>query len=196
MPPPPRGHRAGFVPRGDWQHARVDDTGAHLHSEHPFLLPAAERVPVRRVRGRLAAPVTLWTAGAGSERVGLTVSSVLVVEPGVLLGVVGEDTDLADALEESAPVVVHVLDWRHRRLADAFAFVAPAPGGPFRLTDWAPTPWGPVLRPAPTWVGCRVRGTRTVGYGLLVEAEVEHTAVEDEPADPLVWQRGEYRHLR
>lgn len=173
----------------------MDTPGAHLHGEHPFLLPPEERVPVRRVRGRLPSPVTLWTTAAGGSRAGLTVSSALVVEPGLVLGVVGPDSDLADLLEESVAAVVHVLDWRHRRLADVFAFVAPAPGGPFRTADWTDTTWGPVLRPAPTWVGVRVRTTREIGYGLLVEADIEHTQVEEDPRDALAWYRGDYRHV-
>lgn len=173
----------------------MDFPGAHLHSEHPFLLPPEQRVPVRRVRGRLPSPVTLWTTGTDSERAGLTVSSTLVVEPGLVLGVLGPDSDLADLLEESETAVVHVLDWRHRRLADVFAYVAPAPGGPFRAAEFTATAWGPVLQPAPTWVGVRVRSRREVGYGLLVEAEVEHTEVEEDPGDALAWHRGEYRHL-
>ena len=172
------------------------ESGAKVHSEHPFLLPPGERAAARRVRGRLPSPVTLWTAAFGNERAGLTVSSLLVVEPGHLLGVIGEDSDLADALDDSDVFAVHVLDWRHRALSDAFAYVAPAPGGPFRLADWTPTAWGPVLSPAPTWLGCRLAGTRTVGYGLLVEAVIEHTTVEEEQDDPLVWHRGDYRHLR
>jgi flavin reductase (DIM6/NTAB) family NADH-FMN oxidoreductase RutF len=173
----------------------VDVPGAQIHGEHPFLLPSEERVPVRRVRGRLPTPVTLWTTAADGDRAGLTVSSTLVVEPGLVLGVVGPDSDLADLLEESATAVVHALDWRHRRLADVFAFVAPAPGGPFRTVDWTDTTWGPVLQPEPTWMGIRVRAAREVGYGLLVEADVEHTHVEEDPPDPLAWYRGDYRHL-
>ena len=42
--------------------------------------PEADRDPVRRFRGRLAAPVTIATAGASDARAGLTVSSLMVSE--------------------------------------------------------------------------------------------------------------------
>ena len=169
-------------------------TGGRVHRDHPFLLPEAEREPLRRARGRLTAGVTLWTAEAAGERAGLTVSSVVVAEPGALAGLVGEDSDLLAAVEESGRFVVHVLDWRHRRLADAFAFVAPAPGGVFAAAEFAPSAWGPVLADATTWLGCRLTGSRPLGWSRLVEAEVEHVALTDEQ-EPLVWQRGRYRHL-
>jgi flavin reductase (DIM6/NTAB) family NADH-FMN oxidoreductase RutF len=186
-------------------------TGSRIHTEHPFAEAEAERAPVRRLRGRLASPVTLWTAASGDERAGLTVSSVLVVEPDAVLGVLADENDLTDLLEESGRFAVAVLDHSHRALADAFAFVAPAPGGPFGGHEWRATEWGPVLASAAVWAGCSVRGTRDVGYGRLVEGAIEHVeiaaggqkaavgggqkAAVDADADPLVWHRGRYRHL-
>src|ERR671932_775332 len=54
----------------------------------PFAVPAERRDPARRLRGRLVAPVTVWTAGHPPGGAGLTVSSVLVAEgqPARLLG--------------------------------------------------------------------------------------------------------------
>ncbi|HUF15041.1 MAG TPA: flavin reductase, partial [Acidimicrobiia bacterium] len=61
-----------------------------IHNEHPFTPGPEERDPVRRLRGRLAAPVTIVTSGAGDHRAGLTVSSLFVVEgnPGVVHAIV------------------------------------------------------------------------------------------------------------
>ena len=49
---------------------------------HPFADPEPD--PVRRLRGRLGGAVTLWTAGDGATRAGLTVTSLMVAggEPG------------------------------------------------------------------------------------------------------------------
>ena len=107
-----------------------------IHSEHPFLPPEEDRSPVRRLRGRVGSPVTLWTAyDRGRHPVGLTVSSALVAhgDPGWELGLVDPDSDLWAAVERAGRLAVSVLRWPHRSLADAFAGVAPAPGGPFRL---------------------------------------------------------------
>ena len=71
-----------------------------IHHEHPFLPAEGDRNPVRRLRGRLAAPVTVLTAGAEPDRAGLTVSSVLVLDgdPGIVLAVVDPLSELHDAV--------------------------------------------------------------------------------------------------
>jgi flavin reductase (DIM6/NTAB) family NADH-FMN oxidoreductase RutF len=176
-----------------------------IHSEHPFADPEPLRDPVRRLRARLGGTVSLWTTGAGAERAGLTVSSVLVApgEPGRVLGLLDPDSELVDALGGTGTAVVQLLQWRHRDIADAFAGVAPAPGGPFRLAEWEQTAWGPLLMGVTAWAGVRVGGrSREVGWSVLVEAEVEHVGLAESPADaddpgpdrlaPLVHRRGRY----
>ena len=49
--------------------------------ENPFVAAVEDRDPGRRLRGRLVAPVTVWTASGADGPVGLTVSSVLMVKP-------------------------------------------------------------------------------------------------------------------
>lgn len=149
---------------------------------------------MRRLRGRLAAPVTVWTSAAKGERAGLTVSSVLVAdgEPGYAVGVLDPLSDLWDALSGSGAAVVNVLGWPHRQLADAFGYVAPAPGGPFRLAGWTDTEWGPALVGAAAWAGCRLEGTGTpIGWGIEVRLRIEHTDIDEDPP-PLVHRRGRY----
>ena len=167
-----------------------------IHADHPFADPEPERDPVRRFRGRLGGAVTLWTTGAGAARAGLTVSSVLVApgEPGRVLGLLDPDSDLAEALAETGTAVVGLLTWAQRDLADAFAGVAPAPGGVFRLGAWSDSEWGPVLEGVSAWAGVRVAGEpRPVGWSVLVEAEVEHVEILEDPAEePLVHRRGRY----
>ncbi|MBA3292457.1 MAG: flavin reductase [Geodermatophilaceae bacterium] len=167
-----------------------------IHSDHPFLPPEDQRDPVRRFRARLPAPVTVWTTGAGADRVGLTVSSVLVADgdPARILALVDEDSALADAIATTRTVAVSVLTWEQRALADAFAGTAPAPGGAFRLADWDQTAWGPVLSGSPGWVGARlVEGeTRHAGWALLLEALVESVEVTGE-TEVLTHTRGRYR---
>ncbi len=175
-----------------------------IHRTHPFLSPEAERDPARRLRGRLLAPVTVWTAQSGARRAGLTVSSLLVAEgqPSLVLGLVGEESELLEALQESGRFAIFVLGWEDRTVADEFAGVRPSPGGPFRGHAWKETAWGPVLASATTWAGCRVTDLRPAGYARLVEGELEHvgfSTVAMDPADEvdsaLVWRRGRYRRL-
>jgi hypothetical protein len=177
-----------------------------IHSGHPFLEPESERDPARRLRGRLGGAVTLWTTGSGTARAGLTVSSMLVAagDPARVLGLVDPDSDLALAVEESGTAVVALLSWRHRDLADAFAGVAPAPGGVFRLGTWTDTPWGPLLDGVSAWAGVRLDGPgRPVGWSVLLDGVAEKVMVEasgagepgdgpDAPDAPLVHRRGRY----
>ncbi len=174
-----------------------------IHSEHPFLEPPSRRDPVRRLRGRLGGTVSLWTSGAGTARAGLTVSSLMVApgEPARVLGLVDPDSDLAATVAETGSVVVQLLSWRHRDLADVFAGVAPAPGGAFRAADWQETAWGPVLAGVSAWVGVRVAGEPApVGWSVLLDGVVEHVELSEEAvaADgdddtaPLVHRRGRY----
>lgn len=169
-----------------------------ISGEHPFLPPESDRSPVRRLRGRLPSPVTVWTAGAADDRAGLTVSSLLVADgqPGFVAGVLDPLSELWDALRASGSAVVNLLGWQHRQLADAFGYVAPAPGGPFRLADWTETEWGPALTGSAGWAGCRLsdRSGVELGWGLLVRLEVVHVELgEDQP--PLIHRRGRYRTL-
>jgi flavin reductase (DIM6/NTAB) family NADH-FMN oxidoreductase RutF len=177
-----------------------------IHPEHPFADPDSERDPVRRFRGRLGGSVTLWTSGAGDSRAGLTVSSVIVVlgDPGHVLGLLDPDSDLVAAVVATGTATVQLLSWEHRDLADAFAGVAPAPGGAFRTGTWAQTTWGPLLEGVSAWAGVRVEDPgRVVGWSLLLDGVVEHVEIGDvdtpEPDSagpaggaPLVSRRGRY----
>ncbi|HEV2797583.1 MAG TPA: flavin reductase, partial [Nocardioides sp.] len=141
-----------------------------IHSSHPFLDPEGERDPVRRLRGRLGATVSLWTAGAADERAGLTVSSWLGAggEPGRVLALLDPDADLTETLLDAGRGVVQLLSWEDRGLADAFAGTAPAPGGPWRMAEWADTDHGPRLAHAATWATVEVESDVEVGWSRLV----------------------------
>jgi flavin reductase (DIM6/NTAB) family NADH-FMN oxidoreductase RutF len=165
-----------------------------IHSEHPFTPPESERDPVRRLRGRIGGAVSLWTTGTALERAGLTVSSLLVApgDPARVLGLVDPDSDFFDTVTETGTAVVALLAWEHRDLADAFAGVAPAPGGPFRTGTWRDTEWGPLLEGVSSWAGVRLDAeTQDVGWSVLLQGTIEHVEIHLETA-PLVHRRGRY----
>lgn len=164
-----------------------------IHTGHPFATPPQERDAARRFRGRLVAPVTLWLSGAGRARAGLTVSSVLVAlgEPARVIALLDPDTDLTVALLREGVGTVVVLDAPDRALADAFAGLAPAPGGPFRLADFDASAWGPVL-PGRAWAGVRVESSRSLGWSTEVVAVIEQVAIDGDA--PLTHHQGRYRH--
>lgn len=170
-----------------------DAPGGRIHSSDPFATPEEERSPVRRLRGRLAAPVTLWTAPGPR---GLTVSSMLVADgdPGRVLGLIDEESDLWDAIASAGRFAVAPLAPDDRQLADRFAGVMPAPGGLFATGEWTTTAYGPVPAHAGTWAGCRLASSRPCGWALLVEGVIE-TLESAGVTAPLVHYRGRYHQL-
>ncbi len=161
-----------------------------IHSGDPFATPADQRSPVRRLRGRLAAPVTLWTAPGPA---GLTVSSVLVADgsPALLLGLVDEESEFWAAARTAGCFLVAPLASGQEQLADRFAGLMPAPGGQFAGLGHQDTGYGPLLDGLGTWAGCRVSEVRPAGWAVLVQAVIERVEL-GEPAVLLLHHRGRY----
>ncbi|MFL6155340.1 MAG: flavin reductase family protein [Marmoricola sp.] len=163
-----------------------------IHSDNPFAEPPDD---VRRLRGRLGGAVSLWTTGEGADRVGLSVSSVLVANgaPASVVGLLDPDSDLYDAFESGGRAVVQLLHGPDRDLAEMFGGVAPAPGGPFRSGEWEQTSHGPAL------VG-RSRAlvsfdrAEDVGWSRLVVATIEEIVLVAD-GDALEHRRGRYRRI-
>jgi len=169
------------------------EPGARIHSDDPFATPEPDRSLVRRLRGRLAGAVTLWTAPGPA---GLTVSSTLVADgdPGRVLGLIDEESDLWEAVRAGGRFAVTVLGAGDQQLADRFAGLMPAPGGLFTGGAWTDTDFGTVPAGAGTWAGCRLESHRPCGWALLVEGIIE-TVRLDRAAAPLLHVRGRYRRL-
>lgn len=167
-----------------------------IHEENPFVDAPDQRDPVRRFRGRLAAPVTVVTSGTGGDRAGLTVSSLNVVEgePGVAQLVVGPTTDLWDTAAQSGTFVVHILEEGDRHLAEVFAGLRPSPGGIFAGLDLSQSGYGPVIDRLANRAYCRFRDRYELGHSGIVTGEVEEVEAAT-LTDPLIFYRGNYRTL-
>ncbi|MGB7982018.1 MAG: flavin reductase [Candidatus Nanopelagicales bacterium] len=163
-----------------------------IHSEHPFLPPPEQRDVVRQLRGRLPAPVTIVATGSGTDRVGLTVSSILVVlgDPDRVVLMIDPDSDLGSRLEVGVRIAISVLTTGEGLLADTFAGLAPAPGGPFQTGQWNDCAFGP-LREGASWLGAVVEDCRSLGWSQQVTARIDQAVLSDAPA--LIHQRGRYR---
>ena len=161
-----------------------------IHTTNPF---AGDPDPVRRFRGRLGGAVSLWTAGAEDERAGLTVSSLMVAngEPARILGLLDPDSIFAERLESTGLAVVHLLEWEDHGLADVFGGVAPAPGGAFRLGEWAQGGHGPVLADR-THALVRLETLTDVGWSALATTAVEEIVMVTD-RQPLEHRRGRYQ---
>jgi flavin reductase (DIM6/NTAB) family NADH-FMN oxidoreductase RutF len=167
-----------------------------IHGTDPFATPEPDRSPVRRLRGRLVAPVTLWTAPGPA---GLTVSSLLVADgdPGRVLGLVDDESELWEAVSAAGRFAVCPLGTGREQLADRFAGRAPAPGGVFAQDRWSQTGYGPVPAGDVTWAGCRLEDARRCGWAMLVEGAIAELTIGAAGGDsPLSHYRGRYRALR
>jgi len=165
-----------------------------IHDEHPFR--GGQRDPVRQLRGRLAAPVTVVTAGDAVARAGLTVSSLITTEgnQGGVHFLVGQTTDLFHQLVVTRRFVVHILEEHHRALSDVFAGTRPSPGGVFAGQSVSPSDWGPVLDDVPNRAYCTYLGGEEAGFSFLAAGTVDRVVIGDLER-PLVYFRGGYRTL-
>jgi flavin reductase (DIM6/NTAB) family NADH-FMN oxidoreductase RutF len=173
----------------------VREAGVTIHTTDPFATPEPERSPIRRLRGRLVAPVTLWTAPGPA---GLTVSSMLVADgdPGRVLGLIDDESELWEAISATGRFAVSPLAAGQHRLADRFAGLAPAPGGQFAHGRWQETEYGPVPAGDVSWAGCRLDGARRCGWPMLVEGTISIVTIGADPVPgPLGHYRGRYHQL-
>jgi 3-hydroxy-9,10-secoandrosta-1,3,5(10)-triene-9,17-dione monooxygenase reductase component len=168
-----------------------------IGGQPPFAVPPERRSPARRLRGRLVAPVTIWTAGHPPGGAGLTVSSVLVAEgqPARLLGLIDPTSAFWEAMQETRVFVVHVLAVGDRALAERFSEIRPPIQAPFDRLEVAESPWGPVLGGTRPRASCRLAGSAPVGYAELIEGAIEQLDLPD-LEDPLAYLHGSYRSVR
>jgi 3-hydroxy-9,10-secoandrosta-1,3,5(10)-triene-9,17-dione monooxygenase reductase component len=174
-----------------------------IGTQHPFAVPPQRRDPARRLRGRLVAPVTVWTAGhrstAGrrSTAAGLTVSSVLVAEgqPAHLLGLIDPTSAFWEAMQQAHAFLVHVLGGGDRALAERFSERRPPIRDPFDRLEVAESRWGPVLGGTRPRAACRLAGSVPVGHAELVDGVIEQLELPD-LEDPLAYLHGTYRSVR
>ena len=167
-----------------------------IHSEHPFRPEPGHRDLARQFRGRLAAGVTIVTAGTGADRTGLTISSLLVIqgEPARAHIVVGPTTDLWSVAAETGRFVIHVCRYDDRQLADVFAGIWPSPGGLFAEVSSTDSEWGPVLADLTDRAYCSFVSGDEVGWSGLIVGYIEEVEVSD-LQDPMVHYRSGYRRL-
>lgn len=167
------------------------DDGWRRMGSNPFAASAVDAV--RRLRGRLVAPVTVWTAyDLDGGPAGITVSSMMVAEgePPSVLGLVGPLSEFWEAASQTGRFVVHVLGADAVRTADQFALRYP--GDPFEGLSVTASEWGPVLASAQTRAACSLAGSLDVGYQLLVRGTPVEMELPEDTGPPLVHYRGRY----
>jgi 3-hydroxy-9,10-secoandrosta-1,3,5(10)-triene-9,17-dione monooxygenase reductase component len=167
--------------------------GTSRIGSNPFATPIEERDPARRLRGRLASPVTVWTSqSANGVAAGITVSSVLIAEgaPAEVLGLIDPLSSFWDCARETGRFLVHVLTSDQLRLAEKFALRFP--GDPFEGEEVRPTAWGPALARLSTRAACTLLASSEVGYARLLQGRIDDIVLGDGAVRPLVYYRGDY----
>lgn len=171
-------------------------TGEIHEDVDPFATPEPDRDPERRFRGRLAAPVTVITAGEATERSGMTVSSIMVSEgePGHVHFLAAPIADLLDIIDRTGRFVVHILETEHREISEIFAERRPSPGGLFATVAFEDGDWGPVLTDVGDRAYCSAATATVEGFSHLVSGDIDRIETSD-LGDPLVYFRGGYRQI-
>lgn len=140
---------------------------------------------------KLAAGVTVVTAGGESGPVGATASSVTSVSlrPPLLLACLSTGSRTMAAIRSSRAFAVHLLTEDQRHLSVAFAAHTE---DRFASVEWRTVLDVPVLTAAPAWAVCRLVDLRH--YGDHDVAVGHLTAAHSSPGRPLIWHdRGYWR---
>ena len=164
----------------------------------PFATPVEERDPARRLRGRLASPVTGWTTyGESGRPVGITVSSIMVNpgEPSSILGLIDPLSEFFDAAVRTGRFVVHVFEHQDRRAADQLAGRYPGPDARFESIRLDESAWGPVMIDVPTRAYCSLISVVDGVELSIVTAAIDSVDLAND-TDPLTYFRGHYHEIR
>ena len=106
-----RGRDPRHIRPGRPNHSRCTTSEVTIHHSHPFSVDEQDRDPLRRFRGRMASPVSIWAAAANGARAGWTLSSFLVADgdPAEAIGLVDEESPLADVLAQATTLTINLL---------------------------------------------------------------------------------------
>lgn len=169
------------------------DDGFHRIGSDPYAVGVEAKDPARRLRGRLPAPVTIWTTYApDGTPAGITVSSLVIAEGDVpaVMGLIAPLSDFWEAVRVTKRFVVHVLDADQTRLADQFALRYPV--RPFDDLSVSRSDHGPVLDGVATLARATLTAYFEAGYSLLVRGALDDIELAADPSRPLIHFQGRY----
>ena len=140
---------------------------------------------------RLAATVTIVTAGRDGQRFGIAATAVTSVtaDPPTLLVCVNQGGSIHDIIAESGRYCVNILGTRHARLVNPFGGLVRGEAR-FGHGDWSLGADGvPYLDDAQASLFCAVRQTVAYGSHSIFIGEVQLVRLSDDIA-PLLYQDG------
>jgi flavin reductase (DIM6/NTAB) family NADH-FMN oxidoreductase RutF len=158
----------------------------------------AVKAPFLRAMRELVGGVAIISAGAGSDRTGLTATSVsaLSAEPPRLLVCINQTSSTWAALQENPRFGVNLLAEGHRALADRFA----GRDGVKSAARYEGTLWdtlvtgAPILADALAALDCEVEETISRHSHVIVLGRVKAVRIRRDAA-ALVYWRGDYDQM-
>jgi flavin reductase (DIM6/NTAB) family NADH-FMN oxidoreductase RutF len=149
----------------------------------------------RKTMGLFATGVTVMAAEVNGKIYGMTANSVTSVslEPLLLLVCVHKDGQIMEFLHNSRGFSINILNEDQADLSRFFANMWTEPERPeFKFKPWV---GGPRLENAIGSIACRTREHFEGGDHWIVMGEVIDLYRQENPADPLLFYRGQYRRI-
>jgi flavin reductase (DIM6/NTAB) family NADH-FMN oxidoreductase RutF len=145
---------------------------------------------------RAPASVAVLTVDTGSDRLGLTVSSLvsLSLEPPLVGASIGRETAMHELLREAGGFAASLLAGGQEWLAQHFARGVPPIGMWSGIATEQGARGAPLLVGALGWLECRLAAEHEVGDHSFFVGEVESVRLGT-AAPPLVHHEGGYRTL-
>ena len=155
------------------------------------IVDARDQSSYRRVVGTFGSGITIVTAIAGSQRIGMTCQSFVSasLEPPMIAVFLGMDSRSRAGIESAGHFCVSVLSSKQDNLARIFA----TPGvDKFRDVDLETAPGGcPVIEGALGWLECKLRTSYEVGDHRCIVGDVQSLGLGTGKS-PLPYFRGGY----
>lgn len=150
----------------------------------------------RNTIGLFATGVTIVAVEAEGQIYGMTANAVTSVslEPMLVLVCIQKEAHLMNFLSQASSFSINILSEEQQNLSAYFAHMWPDPQPPaFTFTPWL---GGPRLDGAIGAVACQTRELLEGGDHWIVVGEVIGLYRAENPANPLLYYYGQYRHIR
>lgn len=157
---------------------------------------AFDSAEFRRVLGHYPTGVTVVTAVAGSDPVGLAIGSFgsVSLEPPLVMFCPGRSSSSWPLIESSGSFCVNVLAEDQADVSSLFAGRDP---DKFAGVTWSTRATGsPVIDGCLAWIDCTIEVTHDAGDHWIVVGRVEELAVERPDIGPLIFLKGGYGEVR
>ncbi|MBF4162098.1 flavin reductase family protein [Nocardioides sp. CBS4Y-1] len=163
-----------------------------IDADDPEALARARRF--RDTLSQFASGITVITTLSGGEPVGMTCQSFSSVslEPPLVMFIPAKTSRAWPLIQRAGAFCANILASGQADLSNQMASKG---ADKFAGVDWEPAQvtGSPVLKGTLAHLDCRIHAAYEAGDHFVVIGRVEHLAVGDDAADPLLFFRGTYR---